>query len=357
MKTLVHPGEIDTGLRLLVELPVERPQIGSWAVSLIVHAAALAVVVLSPPGTFQRTAPPAAPRGVATLVAPPDILTQRTPNQGRVGREVSLEDLLPQRRIFVPPGAPALARTRARSAAPAEAKPAPTPVPMSEPPQLAASGFANTHTPPLGSGAEAIAPPPPPQIQPEEKPKLAFERPGAPSPVPSPGGLAPGRLTPPSASSSVTEAIRAAARQGGSGQTVGDVDLPGSGGLGRGLSQRGSPGRTSSALELMSDPMGVDFKPYLIRILAAVKRNWLVIIPETARLGRTGRVQIQFAINRDGSVPKLVIAMPSGTEALDRAAVAGISASTPFPPLPTDFQGSQVRLQFTFTYNMQNRID
>jgi TonB family protein len=138
---------------------------------------------------------------------------------------------------------------------------------------------------------------------------------------------------------------------------VGDVDLPGSGGLGRGLSQRGSPGRTSSALELMSDPMGVDFKPYLIRILAAVKRNWLVIIPETARLGRTGRVQIQFAINRDGSVPKLVIAMPSGTEALDRAAVAGISASTPFPPLPTDFQGSQVRLQFTFTYNMQNRID
>jgi TonB family protein len=70
-------------------------------------------------------------------------------------------------------------------------------------------------------------------------------------------------------------------------------------------------------------------------------------------LGRTGRVQLQFAIDRDGSVPKLVIAMESGTEALDRAAVAGVSASTPFPPLPSGFQGNQVRLQLTFSYNIR----
>jgi TonB family protein len=97
----------------------------------------------------------------------------------------------------------------------------------------------------------------------------------------------------------------------------------------------------------------VDFKPYLIRILATVKRNWLAVIPETARLGRQGRVQVQFAIDRNGYVPKLVIAMPSGTESLDRAAVAGIGASQPFPPPPAEFQGTQVRLQFTFTYNMR----
>jgi TonB family protein len=51
-------------------------------------------------------------------------------------------------------------------------------------------------------------------------------------------------------------------------------------------------------------------------------------------------------------VPKLVIATTSGTEALDRAAVAGISASNPFPPLPDEFKGGQVRLQFTFRYNV-----
>jgi TonB family protein len=64
-------------------------------------------------------------------------------------------------------------------------------------------------------------------------------------------------------------------------------------------------------------------------------------------------VQVQFAIARDGYVPKLVIAVPSGTDALDRAAVAGVSASTPFPPLPTEFKGNQVRLQFTFSYNLK----
>jgi TonB family protein len=134
---------------------------------------------------------------------------------------------------------------------------------------------------------------------------------------------------------------------------VGDLEMQGPGGIGPGFNIPPAPGRTATALELQSDPQGVDFKPYLIRILASVKRNWLTIIPESARLGRVGRVQIQFAIARDGSVPKLVIAMPSGTEALDRAAVAGVSASTPFPPLPKDFQGDQVRLQFTFRYNMR----
>jgi TonB family protein len=111
-------------------------------------------------------------------------------------------------------------------------------------------------------------------------------------------------------------------------------------------------GRTGSSLELLSDPRGVDFKPYLTQILASVKRNWTAVIPESARLGRRGRVIIQFMIARDGSVPKLVIATASGTEALDRAAVAGISATNPFPPLPAEFRGETVRLQFVFLYNM-----
>ncbi|MGE5570489.1 MAG: energy transducer TonB [Rhodospirillales bacterium] len=354
MEAVVQPGENDAGLRLLVELPAGRSRAGSWAVSLLLHAAVLVAALLAPPGTFHPAPSPPARPSVTTLVAPPTILTQRAPNRGAVAREIGLEDLLAQRRIFVPPGPPALARTKERRAGVPEAKPAPRA--LAEPPQLAASGFADSRTLPFGPGMAPPAPPPPPQIQPEEKPKLAFESPRAASSGYQPRGLAPGRITPPS--TSITEAARAAIRSGGGGQAVGDYDMPGSG-LGRGLSQFGSPGRISSALELMSDPMGVDFKPYLIRILAAVKRNWLVIIPESARMGRSGRVQIQFAIARDGSVPKLVIATPSGTDALDRAAVAGISASTPFPPLPTEFPGSEVRLQFTFTYNMgvQNRIE
>jgi TonB family protein len=98
--------------------------------------------------------------------------------------------------------------------------------------------------------------------------------------------------------------------------------------------------------------MGVDFRPYLIRVLAAVRRNWFAVMPESARMGMRGKAVIQFAIAKNGSVPKLVIQMPSGSEHLDRAAVAGISASNPFPPLPEEFRGNQIRLQLVFAYNM-----
>ena len=116
-----------------------------------------------------------------------------------------------------------------------------------------------------------------------------------------------------------------------------------------------SPGPARSNLQLLSDPAGVDFKPYLVQVLAAVRTNWLSVIPQSARMGRRGRVLIQFIINRRGGVPKLVIAESSGTAAFDRAAVAGISASYPFPPLPNSFKGDEIRLQLAFTYNPQDR--
>lgn len=117
------------------------------------------------------------------------------------------------------------------------------------------------------------------------------------------------------------------------------------------------PGPTDSGslVELLSDPRGVDFRPYLTQVLAAVRRNWLAVIPESARLGMSrGRTLIQFSVARNGSVPKLVIARTSGTAPLDRAAVAGISASNPFPPLPGEYLGKDIRLQFTFLYNIRN---
>jgi TonB family protein len=143
------------------------------------------------------------------------------------------------------------------------------------------------------------------------------------------------------------------ARGGGTGGLiVGDVGL-GVGGIGEAINLPPAPGKSGSTLELLSDPQGVDFRPYLIMVLSSVRRNWYAVIPESAKYGRRGKVVIQFAISRDGRVPKLVIVTPSGTEALDRAAVAGVSASNPFPPLPTEFQGQQIRLQFVFAYNIR----
>jgi TonB family protein len=105
-------------------------------------------------------------------------------------------------------------------------------------------------------------------------------------------------------------------------------------------------------MQLLSDPQGVDFKPYLLQVLTKVRRNWMAIVPDSARMGRRGLVLIQFSIDRSGGVPKLVIASTSGITSFDRAAVAGISASNPFPPLPAGYKGDQIRLQMAFSYNL-----
>lgn len=338
---------------VLLENSIEHRRRSAWVVSAGLHLAAVVVLLLIPRNLVnQGRLETAAIQKVTPLVAPP---TQREPNRGPLSKEFSVESLLPRPPLRVPAAVPPMSSAAdARKPAPAPARPAPRPpaptrtlpdAPKFEPPNAA---LAQAMPPATRLPA---APAPPPQIETQEKPKIAFEapsRPGSGTPVP---GLGPGRL--PMPSGSVAEAARAAMRQGAGGTTVGDIDLPGSGGLGGGVNLPGSAPRDTSTVEMLSDPQGVDFKPYLIRVLAAVRRNWRAVIPESARLGRQGRVQIQFAIARDGSVPKLVIAMPSGTDALDRAAVAGISASNPFPPLPSSFKGEQVRLQLTFTYNMK----
>ncbi len=114
-----------------------------------------------------------------------------------------------------------------------------------------------------------------------------------------------------------------------------------------------SAGHMSSGLELQSDPQGADFRPYLTQILTIVKRNWFSVLPESARLGiLRGHTILQFVVNQDGSIPKLVIVSPSGLQPLDRAAVAGLSMSNPLPPLPREFKGPSIRLQFSFNYNL-----
>ena len=83
---------------------------------------------------------------------------------------------------------------------------------------------------------------------------------------------------------------------------------------------------------MLSDPQNVDFQPYLLQVLQVVKRNWLTVIPDAARTGRRGVVTIRFIIDKNGAISSLVISTPSGTGVFDRAAIAGMSMSNPFPP-------------------------
>lgn len=265
---------------------------------------------------------------------PPTRLTQRAPNVKEATKEINLQSLLSK-----PEPEPRPGRVKFKAPVPTRAPGNPAPA-IAEPPKLEAT----IKAPQTALGIDT--PLPPPKLEPVEKPKLAFEKPGSPDSI-SPDGGTHGRIQAPDPS--VQQAIRNAVQGGlGGGQQVGDLEDDGAPSLSRSSAQRG---HTSSKLELLSDPKGMDFRPYLIQVLAAVRRNWFAVIPESARFGRRGRVQVQFVIARNGSVPKLVISMPSGAEALDRASVASISASNPFPPLPTEFKGNEVRLQLSFLYN------
>jgi TonB family protein len=291
----------------------------------VVHVAVVVTLFSLPKGFFVPP-PRTAQVQITPLIEPLTELTQNAPTKGKINKEFDATELHPRPRIQIPMRLPSV------TTPPAPPKPAP---PLPEPPKIEAAVKEVPKT--------ELPQAPPPQIQPVETPKLAFETPSLP---PSP--LPPGQGRVPVPDTSVSGAIRQAARSGSAGGlVVGDF-----GASGPGVNLPPSPGSQGSNMQLLTDPQGVDFRPYLVRILASVKQHWLSVMPESVKLGRRGKVAIQFSISRDGGVPKLVIAEFSGAEALDRAAVAGISASVPFPPLPAEFKGDRIVLQMNFAYNM-----
>ncbi len=312
---------------------------------------AISVLALIPAGASTYDSGPrivAEGRSITPLVAPPPEmvrdfqLTQREPQRGKPVTEVNLEGLLPRPGMeSAPPGAPPPPKPLARLT-----------LPPGSPNEQLRVDAPRIELPAQGVSSLPAAPPPSLAAPVPERPKLAFEQVGPPPGTASgseSGTASRPRLT-------VDDVVKPMGRgAGGAGQVVGDAGVFDSPSLSEMMRQSPSPGRPGSALQLLSDPQGVDFRPYMTQVLAAVKRNWLAVFPESARMGQRGRSVVQFSVNRQGQVPKLVIAVPAGTQALDRAAVAGVSASVPFPPLPAEFKGTEIRLQLVFSYNMPSK--
>jgi TonB family protein len=144
-----------------------------------------------------------------------------------------------------------------------------------------------------------------------------------------------------SAGSAIQQAADAAAARRGAGGGGQEGDF----GLGT-----GAHGRQYGNLEILSDTMGVDFGPYLQRVLIVVKANWYHLIPESVEM-KKGKLALTFKIMKDGHVDGLRIITSSGDVVLDRPAYGAITDSDPFPPLPRDFAGKDLELLFRFYYN------
>src|ERR1700686_4601586 len=140
------------------------------------------------------------------------------------------------------------------------------------------------------------------------------------------------------------QAIQQAA-QGAAANRAGGAGQQGDFGLGT-----GAHGRQLGALDILSDTQGVDFGPYLQRIVKDARENWSHLIPESAEM-KKGNLAIEFAITKDGKVADMRLIATSGDVALVRPAWGSITASNPFPPLPSEFTGPYLALRLSFYYN------
>jgi TonB family protein len=116
--------------------------------------------------------------------------------------------------------------------------------------------------------------------------------------------------------------------------------------------------------EILTDTMGVDFGPYLTRVVQVVKANWYNLMPPSVYppILKQGKLAIEFSILKNGTVSGMTLRTPSGDVALDRAAWGSITGSNPFPPLPREYVsqcGVPIRdekcnlgLRFYYFYNL-----
>jgi TonB family protein len=102
-------------------------------------------------------------------------------------------------------------------------------------------------------------------------------------------------------------------------------------------------------VEVLSNTMGTDLGPYLERVTTAIRHNWHALISGSIEWEK-GKVSIEFGILRDGKATQARLVEPSGGATLDRAAWSGIKASNPFPALPPEFSGPELRLRLNFSY-------
>ena len=116
---------------------------------------------------------------------------------------------------------------------------------------------------------------------------------------------------------------------------------PGVGGgssLGRSGASRGGTGN-------IGNPGGGGGAPVQRRI----KMNW-----DPPKGNESKRVVLLFKIAKDGRLLSCRVNKSSGLPSADQAALKAVELTAPFRPLPADFKGQSIDIQFTFDYNVFN---
>jgi protein TonB len=107
---------------------------------------------------------------------------------------------------------------------------------------------------------------------------------------------------------------------------------------------------SSSPVAVNGGDFAARFPWYVDKITRMVSQNWYTqqIDPST-RVG--SQVSATFTIGRDGTVSSIHIAQASQSPSLNRTAVEAVQRVGSFGPLPDQYTGSNVSVEYTFTYD------
>lgn len=119
--------------------------------------------------------------------------------------------------------------------------------------------------------------------------------------------------------------------RGTSGGGTGNVGNPGGGG--------GAPG-----IDALREP---DFGPYMRELQRRIKLNW-----DPPKGNESKTVVLLFKIAKDGRLLTCRVNKSSGLPSADQAALKAVELTAPFRPLPADFKGQSIDIQFTFDYRV-----
>jgi hypothetical protein len=215
-----------------------------------------------------------------------------------------------------------------------------------------------TPAPPAPAETEPSRTPPPAALQPTQpvpspalplpsapKPVVRSTEPDAPTPQPS---SRPNFNTGQTASQDMQQAMHGS-------QSAGSDRSVGISGGSRGANVQGG-------VDILSDTQGVNFQPYLGRIIRLIYQQWIPLLPEETRppLNKSGFTALRITIMPDGSIHVqdgvhngLVLDSSSHDEALDRAAWGSVTGVGQFPPLPKQFHGPDLELRIHYLVNIK----
>lgn len=115
------------------------------------------------------------------------------------------------------------------------------------------------------------------------------------------------------------------------------------GGSGMGNPGPGNPnGRPG--IDAIREP---DFGPYMRDLQRRIKMNW-----NPPKGNESKRVVLLFKIAKDGRLLSCSVFKSSGLPSADKAAIDAVKLTAPFKPLPAEFKGQSIDIQFTFDYNV-----